>query len=214
MIKQTLDTEIVFRDLKEANKKLQLQTKNPNAVRQRFSEFVTLSQKLTEVMRKEYSALTLQKWEPKIFSGWTSITTLFKELRNADYHQNPIRIIMHQIHESRGVESSIDKEGNIINTPVQLDIKVVYSPEAGLKKKLPNPCSYNVIDTNGQQSEPIPILAVRFEFHLEGRTPAIENILNSLETRDIHILAKQGYATFSNYYEFYKIHLTVNRKVL
>lgn len=141
---KTLDTEIAFRDLTRANKKLRHQHTNPDAVRRRFTEFVTVSQKLTGVMRKEYADLTGGKWEPKTFPGWNPVTEVFKKLRNVDQHEYLIRIIIvqSQVYHAvvtRTAEATDTEEEEEEQKQVQLTVQSIYNADAGFEKKLPNP---------------------------------------------------------------------------
>jgi hypothetical protein len=52
----------------------------------------SLSQQLTEVMRKEYSDQFGKEWRANNFSGWNEVTALFKKLRRTAYHSYPITI--------------------------------------------------------------------------------------------------------------------------
>lgn len=86
------DTEVVFRQLRNAARDMNDAWSRPDKVSRYFGEFVILTQKLTDVMRKEYRRETGKQWEAKGFTGWTPVTKLFKLLRNADLHEAPIRM--------------------------------------------------------------------------------------------------------------------------
>lgn len=207
MSPKTLDTEIVFRDLTRANKKLRHQHKNPDAVRRRLTDFVVLSQKLTATMRKEFESLTGQKWEPKRFAGWDGVTELFKQLRNLDAHELPIRIVITQFQEFDGYSITEDASGNETRTPTTRTVGMEFNPEAGLKKELPNPFGVAGLDQNG---DPIAMLSpdeTYFEFNLEGRTSEIEALIDRAGTRNCHVLAAKCYSTLSEYYRFYRSEL-------
>jgi hypothetical protein len=135
MRKQTPDTEIVFRDLSQAYKKLHESYESPNMVRFWFITFVTLTQKLTETMRKEYSAITTLKWKPVTFPGWNAVTEFFKELRNTDYHKLPIRIMIIQTQVYEGFRIDTDELGNEKEIPTRLHTSIKWRAEPQKPKR-------------------------------------------------------------------------------
>jgi hypothetical protein len=205
---KTRDTEIVFRDLTRANKKLRHQRKNPDAVRRRFTEFVALSQKLTATTSKEFKSLTGHKWEAEEFAGWNNVTKLFRELRNTDVHELPIRIIITQVQEFDGYWVKEDSSGNKTVIPDTYEVRMVFNPEAGLKKGLPNPFGVAPIDQSGAAAEMMPPDDIHFEFDVEGRTPKVEALIEKAGTRNVHSLAASCYAVLSEYYRFYQTQLS------
>lgn len=88
------NSEIVFRDLQVALEELHSVCESPVNVRRKFRSFILLTQNLTEIMRKEFSDITGQKWDAASFSGWNAVTELFKKLRKTDYHESPVRILI------------------------------------------------------------------------------------------------------------------------
>lgn len=212
MRERTLDSEIVFRDLTKANKKLRHKITNPDAIRRWFTEFVNQSQKLTLTMRKEYSALTKLKWEAIYFTGWTPITEFFKELRNADQHELPIRISLIQTQEYPCVEIGVDESGKEIEIPGIFSVQAGTTPEAGFEKKLPNPITVNLIEQHNIDMGPIPPpTKISFEFHVEGQTPKTQEMLKGIGNSNLHELTAQCYKTLSDYYNYYKARLSANR---
>lgn len=86
------DTKLVFRDLEDSLNELKLSRKSPVNVRRQFGRFLTLTQQLTGMMRKECERLTGYKWGASEFGEWNSVTDLFKKLRRTDYHESPVVI--------------------------------------------------------------------------------------------------------------------------
>lgn len=86
------DTDLVFRDLEDSLNELKLSRKSPVNVRRQFGRFLTLTQQLTEMMRKEFERSTGHKWKAAEFAEWNTVTDLFKKLRRTDYHESPVVI--------------------------------------------------------------------------------------------------------------------------
>jgi len=211
---KTFDTEIVFRDLTRANKKLRHQRKNPDALRRRFTDFVTLSQKLTAVMYKEYPELIGEKWEARAFSGWTPVTELFRKLRNVDQHQSLIRIKMRQTQVYEGTEISADDSGNEVRTPMNFELQVGYSSEVGFNKKMPGQAGVAFIQVGNHQEPVGEPDKVYWYFELEGGTPEIEKAIEVAGTPDVHQLAARCYKVLSEYYKFYRTQLGVEKSTV
>ena len=87
-----LGAELVFQDLADALNELRAQKSSPKLIRQAFGRFLTLSQQLTEIMRKKYKRLSGREWSAKSFDNWNVVTDLFKKLRREDYHEFPVLI--------------------------------------------------------------------------------------------------------------------------
>jgi hypothetical protein len=94
--KNISDTELVFIDLKDIAVELQNECNSPIRVRRLLSRFITMSQQLTEVMRKECSDQIGKEWRANNFSGWNEVTALFKKLRRTDYHSYPVTICVEE----------------------------------------------------------------------------------------------------------------------
>lgn len=214
---KTLDTEIAFRDLTRANKKLRHQQTNPDALRRRFTDFVILSQKLTGVMRKEYADLTSGKWEAKTFPGWNPVTEVFKELRNVDQHQYLIRIIIVQSQVYHAIETTTEGPETGNEKKLELTVQSIYNADAGFEKKLPSPFAVEYFEkekpTRQERGEMLHVQKRYFEFHLEGRTDEMKELIQAAGTEDVHELVAKCYATLAGYYEYYKAALAANRKL-
>jgi hypothetical protein len=170
---RTTDTEIVFRDLTKANKRLRHKHKNHDAIRRWFGAFVTQSQRLTEVMRKEYKGRTGKNWEAFKFPGWTPVTTLFKNLWKTDLHQVPIRIRIRgrQVHRGLIEEISKDDQGSEVTKPVDIIIEVDYTSEAGLESRLPRVVQSSFTDSTGECRD-LPYPDERhYIYEIKGITP-------------------------------------------
>lgn len=212
MRKQTLDTEVVFRDLTYAYDNVQSTYETPDKVRFWFITFVTLTQRLTATMRKEYADLTSQKWEPSAFSHWTPVTEFFKELRNVDYHELPIRIMIIQTQIYEGFRLERDESDNEKEIPVRMHAQMDYTVEAGYEKAVPKQTDIQPIDKEGNPMEAMVPEEIRYEYQVEGRTPKVEKLLSTTGLRNLHILATSCYETLCSYYEFYNTQLETNRK--
>jgi hypothetical protein len=212
---RTPDTEIVFRDLTRAHKKIHRKHHNPDAIRRWFASFIIQSQRLTDVMRKEYSRLTGHGWAASEFSGWTDVTNLFKNLRNTDLHQVPVRIRIEGAQVYRGLieEVSTGAAGKEVATLVDMIIKVSFTSEAGLEKELPHVLKASFTDSYGEHRE-LPYPDERhYKYELEGVTPEVENLIEKAGTRHVHTLAAEYYETLSQYYNFYRERVAANRVV-
>lgn len=205
------DTEIVFRDLTKANKKLRHQQKNPDAIRRWFNTFVTQSQRLTDTMRAEYSALTSQDWVASAFPSWTPITELCKKLRNKDLHVQPATIAIAQTQVYDGFEIGTDEQGNETQKPVRAHVQMMYNADAGLEGKLPNNFAVEYIDNRTGQKDMMTPTESHFEFNVEARTPEIQKLIDAAGTADVHIIAAKAYETLTEYYEYYQEQLAANR---
>lgn len=212
MRKQTLDTEVVFRDLTYAYDNVQSSYETPDKVRFWFITFVTLAQRLTTTMRKEYSDLTSLKWEASAFQDWTPITEFFKALRNTDQHELPIRIKIIQTQIYEGFRLDRDESGNEKEIPVRMHAQMDYTVEAGYEKTVPKQTKIQPIGKDGNPMEAMDPEEIRYEYQVEGRTPKVENLLSNTGLRNLHILATSCYETLCRYYEFYNAHLQANRK--
>lgn len=84
------NVDIAFHDLCYAHNELLRQRKYPTFMRRKFSEYILLSQQLTEFMRKEFSASTAKKWSAGNFKEWNATTNFLKTLRNHIAHEGPL----------------------------------------------------------------------------------------------------------------------------
>jgi hypothetical protein len=165
-------------------------------VRRAFARFVELSQKLTSAMRKEFEEITGEKWDALTFAGWNGTTKLFKELRNIDQHANTITI---QVHERQYY--TIAMEGNtyiVAEGTWELDDQLSNRPPEGMALVPADP------DTGGPSETAIYLMERReYEFHLYPSTVKLEGMLNSIGTRNIHLLSEQCFKILQDYYLYY-----------
>ena len=190
------DVDLVLADLEDSLAVLNAAVGSPKQVRQSFSRFVELSQRLTSSMRKEASARSYGSWEAKNFSGWNEVTALFKELRNEEQHAQQIYI---SVHETRFFEPYGNGGGRIaISGTWQLTDQLAANPPNGLKLLDSDPVTGEMTNVE------IPHCGISYRYLIQPREEKISAKLHAIGETDIHMLSGQCMSTLREYYKFYR----------
>jgi hypothetical protein len=188
------DVDHVFSDLQLELAALNDQRQSPRDVRRAIARFITLSQQLTEAMRREYSGRARGKWIARDFTGWNDVTELFKGLRNSDLHGQPLQILVHETVVGRtDIGALVSFSGTW-----ELHDQHAESPPEGLTLVRADP------NTGLPSDDPLPIVDRKYTFHFHARTPDLQTQFTVLGTSDVHELAHRVLEVLRDYYEFYK----------
>lgn len=188
------DVAHVFVDLEAAYESLQDARDSPREVRRLFAQFVTLTQQLTEAVRREFSARTKQSWAASQFPGWNNVTDLFKELRRTDFHGTPLRIL---VRETQVRRTDLGVLLQCSGTWELHDQQADAAPE-GMVLVRADPVRDEPTD------DPLPLVRRTFVFHLHPRSVETERLLQEIGNIDLHILASKCIAVLRDYYKFYQ----------
>lgn len=199
------DTKMVFGDLRHIAQELHNERDSPVRVRRLLSQFITLSQQLTEVMRKEYSGASGSKWQAESFSGWNEVTTLFRKLRRTDYHSCPVTICVEET-QYFGVGDIFQDGIGASEVAIQgtWDLGDPFSehvPE-GLKLVLADPATGKPSDKSIEPNRR------NYVFRLNARNQEIEEAISQVGTTDVHLLVEKCFAALMTYYDFYNNQLS------
>jgi len=195
------DVDIVMQDLRDSLHILINSKKSPKHTRKAFSEFINLAQKLTSVMRKNFTG---DKWNALEFEEWNNITTLFKKLRNYEEHEE---IIKTEIRETTShTMTDPGWEGVTLCTSGTLKNVDPLSDNAPTA----NVVMYEADPVTGRMTN-IPVGAKRsvcYKYHLSisdsnknGRP--INKLLEKIGNKEPTYLASKCLETLEEYYEFY-----------
>lgn len=202
MKKKVSDTEVVFRDLASTAEELEEERGSPVRVRRLIGSFITLSQQLTDIMRKEFKELTGNKWKPSSFSEWNAVTELFKKLRRSNYHEYPVIIHVQETqYFSVGDIFADDINGGEVASQGTWALGDPFSetmPE-GIITMLDNP-------TTGQPIEP---KRRDYTFIFYPRTDEIKKAIEDTGLNDVHQLAQGCLKILIKYFAFYERSLKV-----
>ena len=192
----TSDVDLVLADLEDALAALTAAVISPKVVRQSFSRFVELTQRLTSTMRKEASAKSYGAWEAKTFLGWDEVTLLFKGLRNAEQHEQQIHV---SVHESRYFEPYGPGGGQIaVAGTWQLTDQLAENPPDALKL-------FDSDSETGQMTNvEIPHCGIAYRYHIQARDDKLAASLQAVGTSDIHELSNRCMTTLRDYHAFYR----------
>jgi hypothetical protein len=183
------NTELVFRDLKDIAVELQKERNSPLRVRRLLSQFITLSQQLTEVMRKEYSDQIGKEWQANKFSGWNEVTALFKKLRRTDYHSYPVTICVE--------ETQYFAAGDIFEDGVgtsEVAVQGTWDLGDPFSEHIPDGLNLVLADpTTGRPSnKTIKPRRWHYVFKLNARTQELDQALQKVVTNDVHKLIEKS----------------------
>ncbi len=196
-----LDVELVFQDLADALNELKAQKSSPKLIRQAFGRFLTLSQQLTEIMRKEYKRLRGGEWSAKSFNNWNVVTDLFKKLRREDYHEFPalIQVKERQYFPIKAIFED-DKSSNLVV------IEGIWSLGNPFSTEPPDGIQLCIVDTKTGRPLDKTIEPVKreYEFVLFPRTEEMCQAIEQAGSNNIHFLSERCFETLSEYVEYYK----------
>jgi len=200
---ESQNVEFVFKDLKYTLKELNNKVSSPVEVRRNFGIFITLSQKLTEVMRKEFKAITSEDWQASKFEGWNDVANLFKELRREDYHEYPMTInVMEQQHYLHAIYE--DEEGNELNE--YFSPCVTWELGDPFATEIPIGSTMTLLGYD-EDKKPIGELIpekVEYRYVVSPKTDKVDKMLKELEDEDVISLCTKCFEILEKYLEYYK----------
>jgi len=191
--------DVSFHDLNKYFKQICSNHENPDELRRSLKSYLMASQQLTAMMRVEFKKLTGKKWNAMEFSGWNSITILFKELRNTSLHDVEIQMW--------GSEISILPIFPDTDVPLAIESLIPFTSEKtyrGLKFYEADPETGRITD--------IEIVPKRkeFIFSLHSTNTKISSMIEKIPEKNLHILCKINNDSLVEYYGFYKKLLVEN----
>lgn len=190
------DVDLVLGDLEDALAELRAASASPKEVRQCLSRFIDLTQRLTAVMRKDWSARFGSAWIAGDFKGWNETTDLFKELRNQEQHEKQIYI---SVNETRHYEIFGPGGGTIACSGVwELSDQRADSPPDALRMYDSDP------ETGEKSSIEIIPSSVSYRYLLQAREDAVAAKLKALGTSDVHDLSNACMNVLREYHAFYR----------
>lgn len=199
-----LDVALVFQDLKDALNELKVQKSSPKLTRQAFSRFLTLSQQLTEIMRKEYKRLSGREWSAKNFNKWNVVTDLFKKLRREDYHEYPLLIhVKERQYFPINALFEDDKSSKLLVFEGTWSLGDPFSIEP------PDGIQLCIVDTSTGRplDKTIEPAKREYEFVLFPRTEEMRQSIEQTGSNNIHLLSEKCFETLLEYVEYYKSEL-------
>ena len=198
------EAALVFADLGDALKALEIARDSPKDVRRAFSRFAELAQKLTSAMRKDFSRLGKGKWIASSFDGWTPVTELMKYLRNEDQHGDQIHI---SVHERRHFPVPTNLPPGFHSEPGRtfvfegtwdLHDQLLDSPPDGIE-------SFKVDPLTGQPTgQEMQLLNLERLYLLQARSEEARAKIVAAGTRDVHVLAEAAFSTLAAYFQFFR----------
>lgn len=189
------DVDLVLADLEDALQALNNAVSSPKLVRQAFSRFIDLSQRLTSVMRKDWSKRQRGPWKASTFEGWNNTSSLFKELRNQEQHELQVYI---SIHETRCYEPFGPGGGQIAHFGTwKLTDQSAASPPDWMKLYESDPHTGEMLDV-----EILPY-EVTYQYLIQPRDEVIASLLQDIGTSDLHQLSADCMAILRQYHTFY-----------
>src|SRR5574341_486506 len=188
MPKKISDTELIFRDINDIEKEIQDEHDSPLRIKRLFSQYITLSQQLTEIMRKEFSDICGANWEAKSFPGWNAVTSLFKLLRRTGYHSYPVTISVE--------ETQYFKEGDIFEDGVGSNtIAICGTWDLGdpFSEQIPVGLQLMLVDQKTGKSRNISVEPIRrkYVFKLNARSTDLDKAIKETGINDIHQLVEK-----------------------
>lgn len=198
------EAALVFADLGDALKELEIARASPRDVRRAFSRFVELAQKVTSAMRRDFSRLGKGKWHASSFKEWTPITELMKYLRNEDQHGDQIYI---SVHERRHYPVPANLPPGFHSEPGRtfvfegtwdLHDQLLDVPPDGIE-------SFEVDPLTGQPTgREMQLLKLERLYLLQARSEEARAKLIAAGTRDVHALAEAAFSTLTVYFQFFR----------
>lgn len=201
------NVEIVFNDLTDSLNELKKSKDSPRKVRKNFTDFVNYSIKLTSIMRKEYKQITGELWCAENFPYWNDISELFKELRNTDQHQIPIRVKIRDTFSfsTDRIFLTSGEKGSDIVFEGDWDISNPSSDD------LPKPVTLFIGEPDDPSTKIIEADRRTINYCLFASTKEIEDILKKIDNDEIFYLSDAYYQILTRYFEFYKTEVESNK---
>ena len=181
-------------------------------IRTAFEQYVTKSQQLTEIMRKEYHARTGKKWHASEYSGWNNFTDTLKAIRNATYHGVPLQLNVVTIGIYPPIEIYSDEEElpiewvqrgfrafkgtSFVGLPFSSQVAV---PGVGYPKKYP--ISSN---SNDRRNYIYPFKEfVSYELTNKLLENGVKIFSDKIQTTDVVSITLKSFPILHNYWVFY-----------
>jgi len=189
---------VVYQDLAEAYAELSSESASRKAVRQSFTNFVDLSQKLTSHMRKEYSEKKEKPWVASDFGGWNDVTELFKQLRNDDQHDRPVSILVDEAQYFRVSAEGATEIALSGTWSFSLGDQLADTPRDDLRLELADP------KTGRPSGRFVSPTRKEYEFHLSPSSKKAELLLTKIGNPNVRTLSENCFAVLTDYYRYYK----------
>lgn len=204
-----LNSEIIFKDLEYTLDELKNTINIPVKIRREFVRFITLTQQLTESMRKEYKDTVGENWDASLFSGWNNVTKLFKELRKIDYHDSPITLDVnetqyHLVEEYENEDGTIEK-GYLL-------FKVKYNIGDPFQSE---PISVGKVFFYDEDNVQLPYVEPEireYTYSIKSNVVKINSLIDEIGEEDVVILATTCFHVLSEYISFYLSEFRKNKK--
>jgi len=190
------DSTLVFADLSDAHRELEIARGSPKSVRRCFSRYVDLTQRLTAAMRTDFSRKKAGKWVASDFTGWTDDTAFLKWLRNEDQHANQIYVSVHERHFYK-LEPAGDRLFVFEGTWALID-QLTDTVPGGMTMHLPDPATGEISDVVVQP------MRVEYQYLLQPRTQEATEWITKLGNSDICQLADRSFAVLTEYHAFFR----------
>jgi hypothetical protein len=199
---RTSSIALALQELEYAFHRMSGDRGEPVVVRREFIQFVQFTKKLIDYSRKEFKAQTGQTWKVESFSGWTPVTTLFKELRRIDTHESPVNI---KVRETLFFPVGALPEG-VGGFPPSIAVTGVRELTDAFAETVPEglrlvPC--DLITGEPIVGQSYEATARQYAYHLEPRTDKLAALLEAAKTDDVHLLCGQCLAVFRDYVRFF-----------
>lgn len=195
IIETTPAVDLVFTDLRDAFADLRSAAHSPKLVRRAFSRFVDLTQRLTNVMRKDYKALTGERWSATDFPGWTETTTVFKQLRNDEQHELPLHV---SVEETRYYQVAPGIDQFFVMSGVwALTDQLANNPPEGMALHLGDP------QTGAMLPDPLQVSRITYRFLLQPRDDIQKTLIQQLTSTDVIEMSNECMVTLAQYHALY-----------
>ena len=200
-MQRTDDVTIVFADLEDAKAALDAARGSPRDVRRCFSRYAELSQRLTSVMRKQFSSTNGRSWKASSFPHWTKDTALLKYARTQDQHATQVRISVEYLQYfsfSRffGVELKAGDELSFSCTSLLEDQLLETNP--------PGVVLSDIDPTTGKSTTKIEPHRVDWRYLLMPQSDEERAIFAAASSQDVHQVVASAHSTLTRYVEFFR----------
>lgn len=203
-------TYVCYKDLLYAYDELIKEKESPKRLRRKFANFVYLAQQLTGAMRKEYPKRTAGlKWDARYgknsFTGWDSVSDVFKSIRNDGQHESSIFIQVRRIYYY-AVDSTCSQFVAFAATPYNIDPFLDELKEEGHYKL------YLADEQTGEMTDRvINYHHMEYRFAIVPANDDTKKLLDIARNDDLYELSERYLNTLKNYYDFYEKSIQENR---
>jgi hypothetical protein len=189
-----LTASLVLVDLRDALAELDAARGSPKRVRQAFTRFVDLTQKLTSAMRKDFGRIKGGKWDASAFPGWNDVTEFVKWLRNQDQHELPIHISVHerQFYEVPGHPGRL------------FPFEGTWTLSDQTSEEMPSGITFYAADAKtGAATASVPPVRIEYQYLVQLSSEAIRKRLQQIGTTDMHHLAAACFSVMERYHAYF-----------